>query len=143
MIVRMTKQHAKTVAKLADQMWDAGVEKLTAEFEEMADSPNHAVFLYYIADEAVAFVHCSLRYEYVEGTDRGPVGYLEGIYVKEPYRRREIAKQLVDHCEAWARRNNCTAFASDCEIDNLESLALHLKMGFLEVSRNIHFVKEL
>ena len=33
------------------------------------------------------FAQCGLRFDYVEGTDSSPVGYLEGIFVLEEYKR--------------------------------------------------------
>lgn len=72
-----------------------------------------------------------------------PVGYLEGIYVKEEYRRKGIGQKLLNFGTFWVKEKGCKEFASDCEIDNIESLSFHTKMGFLEVSRNIHFNKQL
>ncbi len=143
MIVRANKEQAREAAVLAAKMWDASVEELTWEFEQHAVSGDNAVFLYYDEEEAVGFAHAALRHDYVEGTDSTPVGYLEGVFVKETYRCRGVAKSLVKACEAWAASVGCMEFASDCELDNVESLAFHLKMGFIEQSRNIHFAKVL
>jgi aminoglycoside 6'-N-acetyltransferase I len=79
----------------------------------------------------------------VEGTENSPVGYLEGIYVEPSFRGRGIARQLLSAAENWAREQDCREFASDCELDNLESLAFHLGVGFREANRIICFVKEL
>ena len=59
-----------------------------------------------IAEEdgrAVGFAQCQLRHDYVEGCETSPVGYLEGVFVREEYRRRGIATELVRAGEAWAR----------------------------------------
>ena len=40
---------------------------------------------------AVGFAQVQLRRDYVGGNHLSPVGYLEGIYVEETYRRRGIA----------------------------------------------------
>ena len=34
----------------------------------------------------IGFAQCTLRNDYVEGSSSSPVGYLEGIYVKDEYR---------------------------------------------------------
>ena len=39
------------------------------------------------------FAQCGLRFDYVEGTDSSPVGYLEGIFVLEEYKKRGYAKE--------------------------------------------------
>ena len=45
-------------------------------------------FLKYENDFPIGFAQCQLRYDYVEGTKSSPVGYLEGIFVKEGYRSK-------------------------------------------------------
>ena len=45
------------------------------------------------------FAQCQLRHDYVEGTRGGPVGYLEGIYVRTGFRRRGVAAALLSACE--------------------------------------------
>ena len=100
-------------------------------------------FLKYENNIPVGFAQCQLRRDYVEGTETSPVGYLEGIFVKEDCRNKGYARELVSACEAWAKDNNCKEFASDCEIDNIESFQFHIAMDFTEVNRIIYFTKEL
>ena len=113
------------------------------EAERILAGPDSAVFLAFDADAAVGFANCSLRRDYVEGTGSSPVGYLEGIYVLPEYRNRGIARALAALCEDWARARGCAEFASDCELDNTDSLAFHLRIGFDEVNRIICFAKKL
>lgn len=61
----------------------------------------------------------------------------------DTHRRSGIARQLLIACENWAREMGCTEFASDCEIDNHNSLAWHLRSGFQEMGRTIWFAKKL
>lgn len=91
----------------------------------------------------IGFAQCQLRYDYVEGTSTSPVGYLEGIFVKESYRSKGYAKELLTECEVWAKGNGCQEFASDCEIDNINSLHFHKSMNFTEANRIICFTKLL
>ena len=93
--------------------------------------------------EAMGFAQCSLRCDYVEGTETSPVGYLEAVYVAPEKRRQGAARQLVAACENWAREQDCREFASDCELHNTDSLRFHLANGFQEANRIICFVKEL
>jgi aminoglycoside 6'-N-acetyltransferase I len=79
----------------------------------------------------------------VEGTESSPVGYLEGVFVKEEYRKRGYAKELLCACEMWAKDMGCTEFASDCELDNTGSLKFHIAMGFVEANRIICFKKNI
>ena len=116
---------------------------MAAEFGELACNDDAAVFIAEEAGTAVGFAQCQLRHDYVEGTETSPVGYLEGIYVDEAYRGRGIARELLEVCEEWARGKGCAEFASDCEIDNTDSLKFHLKVGFKEEGRIICFAKKL
>lgn len=144
MIYKATKEDVTKIAKLAIQMWeDNTVEDLAKEFTEMTESDESVIFLLVEDDQPIGFAQCQLRHDYVEGTDSSPVGYLEGIYVAQKYRKKGFAKQLLDRCEAWAKEKGCVEFASDCELNNDISLAFHLKMGFAEANRIICFTKEL
>ena len=132
------------LAKLALLLWpEHTLEELNVEFEVLLQQNEAACFLAYAGDTAVGFAQCQLRHDYVEGTDSSPVGYLEGIFVREEYRHRGIARGLLSACEAWAREQGCTEFASDCELTNTESLKFHLNVGFEEANRIICFTKRL
>ena len=142
MIRKATKDDALTLAKLAIQMWDENVlEELAEEFAELVSSEEAACFLKYVENEAVGFVQCQLRHDYVEGTETSPVGYLEGILVREEFRHAGFAGELLQECEKWAKEKGCTEFASDCELDNTDSLKFHMAMGFEEANRVICFRK--
>ena len=71
------------------------------------------------------------------------MGYLEGIFVREAYRRRGFAGELLAACEGWARSRGCVEFASASELSNACSLAFHLCAGFSEATRIICFAKKL
>ena len=132
------------LAELAYQLWpDHTVEEMRSEFADTIAKPDAAFFLAYSEETAVGFAQCQLRYDYVEGTDSSPVGYLEGICVAEEYRKQGVARELLAACETWAKEKGCTEFASDCELDNVQSLQFHLNVGFEEANRIICFTKKL
>ena len=144
MIKRAEISNAAAVAELALLLWpEHTLEELAGEFEELISQDEAACFLAYAGDTAVGFAQCQLRHDYVEGTDSSPVGYLEGIFVREDYRHRGYAKKLLSACEAWAREQGCTEFASDCELTNTDSLKFHLSVGFEEANRIICFTRKL
>ena len=139
-----TFEDTQIVAELAIQMWESNtVEKLTQEFYEYISKENGTIFLAMVDGCAVGFAQCGLRRDYVEGTDSSPVGYLEGIFVKEEYRKRGLARDMLEACQKWAKEQGCAEFASDCELDNDDSLKFHIKMGFVEANRIICFTKKL
>ena len=137
-------EDSAAVAAMAGCIWhSATLEQLQTEFIEMISSGSAAVFLACDGEKICGFAQCGLRYDYVEGTHSSPVGYLEGIYVTPEYRRQGCAGALLAACEGWAKEQNCTEFASDCELANNESLHFHLNLGFQETNRIICFSKKL
>ena len=144
MIKRARIENAGELADLAIQMWaDNDREDLESEFRELAINDEAACFIKYVDDKPIAFAQCGLRHDYVEGTDRSPVGYLEGIFVSNGYRKQGYAAELLSECERWAKEKGCSEFASDCELDNIDSFRFHLASGFEEANRIICFRKDL
>ena len=144
MIRKATRGDGRMLADMAVKMWDShDRDELAAEFEETIGDEQAAFFIMYVDDAPVGFAQCGLRHDYVEGTDSSPVGYLEGVFVEKPWRRRGCARALLAACEQWAKDMGSSEFASDCELDNADSLRFHLAMGFEEANRIICFRKTL
>lgn len=142
MVNRATSEDKRILAELAVQMWDSHtVDELEIEFEETLNSDDAEFFIKYVDNKPIGFAQCSLRVDYVEGTDSSPVGYLEGIFVDVNYRSKGYAKELLHACEKWAKNMGCKEFASDCELDNIDSFKFHMAMGFDEANRIICFRK--
>lgn len=144
MIRKADDKDADLLAALAIQMWPGhSLCELAGEFRELLQNEDAACFLKFDDGRPIAFVQCQLRRDYVEGTKSSPVGYLEGVFVTEAYRRRGFASMLLRECETWAKEKGCKEFASDCELDNTDSLRFHQAAGFSEANRIICFTKEL
>lgn len=144
MVLKAQKEDLEILADLAVLMWDShSVGELIAKFSEIISNDRSQFFLKYENDIPIGFAQCQLRYDYVEGTTTTPVGYLEGIFIKDGYRNKGYAKELLSECEAWAKENGCKEFASDCEINNIDSFQFHKAMNFTEANRIICFTKEL
>ena len=113
------------------------------EYSVLMNSADAVFALALDGEKPVGFVQCQLRRDYVEGTESSPVGYLEGIFVEADHRKQGYGKELVAECQMWAKNLGCAEFASDCELDNLESLKFHLALGFEEANRIICFRKSI
>ncbi len=138
-----TRADLPVVAALALLLWpDHTAEGMAADLAELMEK-GAAFFLAECGGKAIGFAQCQLRRDYVEGTETSPVGYLEGVFVREGHRRQGVARALLAACEGWARQQGCIEFASDCELNNDESLRFHLKVGFAEANRIICFSKKL
>jgi aminoglycoside 6'-N-acetyltransferase I len=144
MIKKAEADDSRIVAELAVLLWPGNeINDLENEMMEYIVSDTRAVFICFGETMPVGFAQCSLRNDYVEGTESSPVGYLEGIFVKEEHRERGFGKMLILQCEEWAKNKCCSEFASDCELNNTDSLKFHLRLGFEEVNRIICFKKNL
>lgn len=140
MIKRARIEDAEVLADLAIQMWTGHVlEDLTEAFRQLTTNDDAVCFIKSVDDRPIAFAQCQLRRDYVEGTESSPVGYLEGVFVSEGYRKKGYAAELLSECEKWAKERGCTEFASDCELDNIDSISFHMALGFEEANRIICF----
>lgn len=78
-----------------------------------------------------------------DGCETSPIAYLEGWYVDTDMRRQGVGTELVRAAEAWARERGYREFASDAELENVESQQAHVALGFREVERAVLYLKKL
>lgn len=139
-----TQLDISALANLAVNVYSScSQSQLCQMFLRCLDSAQTRLFVAQIDDEIVGFCQCNLRHEYVEGCNEGVVGYLEGIFVLPQYRKMGVGKRLVDACVLWAKNNGCKQFASDCELENDDSLQFHLRNGFCVANKIVCFVKDI
>ena len=113
MIKRADIKDANLLAALAIQMRkEHTLSDLADEFREIIEKDDAVCFIKYVDDKLVAFVQSQLRYDYVEGTESSPVGYLEGIFVAKEYRKQGYAAELLAECEKWAKEKGCDFVAA-------------------------------
>lgn len=144
MVRSANKEDLAQVAALAAQLWqEHTAQELLEAFSAALKAGNSRFFLIEAEGEPAGFAQCQLRQDYVEGTQTSPVGYLEGIFVREGFRHRGFARALLQACEAWAREQGCSEFASDCSTENLPSIRFHRALEFEEAGRIVCFVKRL
>ena len=130
--------------RMRQKLWpEAPLEYLTFDLDEKLAHGDYAVFIAFGADgHAVAFIETGLR-DHGEGCETTPVGYIEAWYVDEQIRGQKIGRELVHNAEQWARTKGCFEMASDTWLDNEASISAHLRLGYEEVERLVHFVKRL
>jgi aminoglycoside 6'-N-acetyltransferase I len=90
---------------------------------------------------AIGFAEAAKRTDWVDGTSGPPVGFLEGLYVEPSFRRRGVARAVVERVERWTRAQGCAELASNALADNAESHAVHRALGFAETERVVFFCK--
>jgi aminoglycoside 6'-N-acetyltransferase I len=95
-----------------------------------------------VAGEVVGFIELSIR-PFAEGCVTDRIAYFEGMYVDPSVRGKGIGRSLIRAAEEWGRSMGCKEVASDTEISNETSVAVHNAMGFVEVNRVVCFRKDL
>ncbi|MER3493458.1 MAG: GNAT family N-acetyltransferase [Mastigocladus sp. ERB_26_2] len=144
-IVKVTQDDFNEWLDLALQLWSTeSVEEMQASLTNILQSPREAGFLIRTDHgTAIGFMNLSLRYEYVPGATQSPVAYVEGIYVKDEYRKQGVGKSLIQYAQKWALEHGCRELASDALLENKASYEFHTKVGFQEVERIVTFIKQI
>ena len=95
------------------------------------------------AGDLIGFLEVGLR-SHADGCDaRVPVGFVEGWFVAERYRRQGVGAKLLAAAEDWARGRGCIEMASDTWLDSDKSQRAHEALGFEVVDRCVHYRKAL
>jgi aminoglycoside 6'-N-acetyltransferase I len=124
------EEHGKEVRSLVD-----GSARLTMPIAVLvAEAEREGV---------IGFVEVDLR-SHADGCDPAQaVGYVEGWYVVEEYRRSGVGAQLIASAEEWARGFGCVEMGSDALIENDVSQRAHAALGYEVVDRCVHYRKRL
>lgn len=131
---------------LRTALWPATVppEHLSEMAAFCAKPDRFAQFIAYDGIHSpLGMIEVALRSDHVNGTSTSPVAFLEGIYVIPSHRKRGVARALVAHAERWARSAGCSEFASDAQLNDEASHAMHRALGFSETERVVYFRKPL
>ena len=143
-IRRATDQDKSDWLRLRQGLWpDAPVEYLSFDLDGHLSDPDYVVFVASDGNQdLIAFIEAGLR-DHGEGCETSPVGYIEAWYVAEHLRGQNVGRDLVYAAEQWAREKGCREMASDTWLENESGIAAHLRLGYQEVERLVHFVKRL
>lgn len=141
----VTANDASEWFRLRKFLWDESSDD--EHRMEMLDIYEHHETQFVLVAETdggriVGFLEASIR-PFVEDCHTDHVGYLEGWFVEETYRKQGIGRKLVKAAEDWARQKGCAEMASDSEIGNGLSLQAHQNLGYQETSRLVHLRKDL
>ena len=143
-IVELDENNAQKAAELSIELWpDSDLPEMTAHYEELFLRNLGTCFLLQNESGYFGFIELSIRNDYVEGAESLPVAYIEGIYVKEKYRHKGLASQLLRQAEDWGRKQGCKQICSDTELENNPGIEFHTSSGFNEVARIVCFAKEI
>ncbi|WP_109853429.1 aminoglycoside 6'-N-acetyltransferase [Aquimarina sp. AU58] len=133
------------LVKISHKLWtDFEEQELENLLKETARLKKNKILLAKTTNGvSIGFSIFSIRTDYVEGADKSPTGYLEGIYVEPEYRKEGIAKEFLKIGEEWCKEKGCTQIGSDTWLTNKESREFHKKIGFWEEDELVHFLKNI
>jgi aminoglycoside 6'-N-acetyltransferase I len=138
------------LSRLRTSLWpnascDEHARELAAILEGTAALPIPFVILVAETGDGrlVGFLEGNLR-SHADGCNPArPVGYIEGWYVADNYRRHGVGRSLLSAAEDWARSQGCVEMASDTWLDNETSQRAHEALGYEVVDRCVHYRKTL
>lgn len=140
----LTKEHFSSLSELVLELWpDCDIKEEIEYWNEVLSSSDHYFALAKDEDKYIGFIDISIRTDHVEGSDSDKTPYLEAIYVKAEYRRKNVESLLLESGENWVKNKGFGQLASDTEITNQLSHKFHQKSGFKVVNNIVCFVKDL
>ena len=143
------KEYQKTdfssLLEMSLKLWsDFGKSELEELLKRNSESKKTKIMLAKnLSNKDVGFSIFTIRTDYVEGAEKSPTGYLEGIFVEPESRKIGIAKKFIQLGEAWCKENGCTQLGSDTWLTDNESREFHKKVGFWEEEEIVHFLKNI
>jgi aminoglycoside 6'-N-acetyltransferase I len=140
----------RELAQMRALLWpDESVEEHLREAEAALAGhaagtlPNTILVSQEEGERLSGFLEVGLR-SHADGCDtRHSVGFVEGWFVRQPFRGMGVGRDLMKAAEDWARAQGCLEMASDALIDKEESQSAHCALGFEVVDRCVHFKKSL
>jgi len=142
-IRRATQEDKAEWFRMRKGIWpEAPDHYMSFDMDGILANDDYLVIFACDGERPIGLTEAQMR-DYGEGCETSPVGYLEGWFVEEDYRGRGIVGIMTQAAENWAREKGATEMASDTWLDNEPSIRAHLKMGYTEVERLVHYMKRL
>ncbi|NNF06563.1 MAG: GNAT family N-acetyltransferase [Candidatus Eisenbacteria bacterium] len=146
MLIRLVEgQDTESWSHMRTALWPETVDQHRSEIAEYFAGNSIDIVQAYVAvegAEVVGFLELNLR-NFAEGSRSPKLPYVEAWYVKPAFQGRGYGKQLMKFAEEWALSEGYVEIASDTEIDNVTSIAMHKHLGFVETERVVCFLKKL
>lgn len=143
-IEEINENNIQKAAELSVQLWpNSDLDDMTSHYKKVVNSNLATCFLLHDESNYFGFIELSIRNDYVEGAEKLPVAYIEGLFVSKKYRHNGFGQILIKKAEDWAQAKGFSQLCSDTELDNNSSIEFHASAGFIEISRIVCFVKNL
>ena len=146
MIIReASKNDASAWSEMRTELWPETGDKHVSEINEYFSGASIDIVQAYVGEvefEIVGFLELNIR-NFAEGSRSPKLPYVEAWYIKSKYRGHGYGALLMQQAEEWAIAKGYSELASDTELENNRSIAMHKRMGFVETERIVCFLKKL
>ncbi|MES9945192.1 MAG: GNAT family N-acetyltransferase [Candidatus Thiodiazotropha sp.] len=146
MIIReATLNDALAWSEMRTDLWAETEDMHVAEIKEYFSGTSIDIVQVYVGEvglETVGFLELNIR-NFAEGSRSPKLPYVEAWYIKPKYRGNGYGALLMQQAEKWAVAKGYSELASDTELDNDRSIAMHKHLGFVETERVVCFLKKL
>lgn len=132
--------------EMRSQLWPDLKDDHAVELEQYFSGRSIDIVQAYVIEDkneiAVGFIELNLR-NFAEGSRSPEVPYVEAWFVRGACRGQGWGKRLMEQAEQWALEQGYSELASDTELVNTHSIAMHRALGFEETERVVCFLKKL
>ncbi|MEW8525625.1 MAG: GNAT family N-acetyltransferase [Candidatus Thiodiazotropha endolucinida] len=136
----------KAWAEMRSQLWPDSADGHMGEIEEYFSGKSIDIVEAFVVEEEggalVGFIELNIR-NFAEGSRSPRLPYVEAWFVRADYCGKGYGTALMRHAEKWAIERGYQELASDTEIENTTSIAIHKQLGFIETERVVCFLKKL
>ena len=133
-------------ARMRVELWPDSVQTHIEEIRLYFSGASIDIVQAFVLENArgslCGFMELNIR-NFAEGSRSPKLPYVEAWFVDKDYRGRGHGKRLMSVAEKWAVDQGYSALASDTEVDNEGSIAIHKTLGFKETERIVCFLKKL
>lgn len=109
-------------------------------FKNFYDKENRKIFIALEDDKIVGYIYIKIT-SFSESPEKDIEALIDGLYVLEEYRGRNIATMLIEKAKSWAIDNNVKYISLNVLEKNEIAKKLYFKLGFETFSINLR--KEL
>lgn len=131
---------------MRDLLWPDSLQQHITEIEEFFFGTSTDVVQVFVIERKegglAGFIEINVR-NFAEGSRSSRVPYIEAWFIDKDKRGQGYGKKLMQTAENWAMQSGFSELGSDTEVDNINSIKAHMKLGFKEVDRVVCFLKKL
>ena len=149
-IMVANQQHLEEILELRRLLWpDCTEPEHQHEMAAMLDGKHPmvaewpaVVMVSEVDSEVIGYIEATLR-PFVDGCKEGPVGFIEGWYIKDGHEASDVFQLLLDGITLWTKAQGGLELMCDVPTEASDLLAQHEASGFEKAQRVVMISKPL